>query len=862
MQLGQEAESRMKKYLLLLIVIAFSSTFYSCTTQKDAFANRAYHAINTKYNGYFNANESFEEGKAKVLNAHKDNFKEILPIYIYPNESSSKSIYPEMDKAIKKCSKVIQRHSMDFTGSELNKWIDESYLLIGKAYFYKQEYDEAKVVFRYIQKRYSKTNSFYPNTLWFARNYIHQEDYYEAGRLLEELEKDNRFPDEMKEELNATFAYFHLSQKNYERTISYLKDAIELCTKKKRQTRWMFILAQLYQKTNESLMADQYYKMVEERSLNYELTFYSQLNRAFAYDAEVGNSYEVKQTLLKMARDDKNIEYLDQIYYGLADIYLKEGDEEKGIQFLHLSTKASVNNNEQKGISFLKLGEIYFEKPEYSLAQLNYDSAVAFLPKDFENYENILALKNNLTKIVENILIINTEDSLQRLASMSEEERLSFIEDYIEAEKLRKEEEQREKERLEQERKESTEESGLDDPLAEGNTDWYFYNSSVLEYGRGEFKRLWGPRPNEDNWRRSDKSSQEMSFEELNKGNTGVSTAPDDDPEKYLAFLPLDSSSIIASHEKIQKALFDLGNIYKENMDDFPNAIKSFEELISRYDSSAYHLSSYYLLYRLWLAEQNSIKANHYKNIILSSYPESDYAQLILNPNYLQELEEAKKEAQKYYEKTYDYYTKGFYRQTHDNCIYAFNSYGDTPLLPKFKLLDALAIGGSSGKDSLINALTLVAANYSDTEEGKHARKLLGILATEKQDRAAVEDAPAYSSDPSSAHLFVVLFKTDEIQIERVKIELSNFNAAYFRLDRLKVQSLELEKGKSMFAIKQFSDSQKALSYQKAFEENTTKLKQTVEKRGDYFIITYDNYALLFKDKRVDLYLSWLEENF
>jgi len=849
------------KTLRFLLIFSIGLLALSCSTQKDKFLNRGYHAINTKYNGYFNANESFEEGRDKVLTSHKENYKKVLPIYIYPNESGAKSIFPNMDKAIKKCSRVIQRHSMDFSGVEVNKWIDDAYLLIGKSYFYKQEYDEARVVFKYVQKRYKKSNSFYPNSLWLVRNYVHSEDYYEANKLLEKLEKDKKMPLEMKEDFNATAAYYHMSQEDYEKAISYLKDAVELCKKKKRQTRWMFILAQLYQRTNESLMADELYKEVEKRSLNYELTFYSQLNRAFAYDAEVGNSYEVKETLLKMARDDKNIEYLDQIYYGLADIYLKEGNEERGVEFLELSTEKSVNNNEQKGMSFLKLGEIYFEKPEYTLAQLNYDSAAAFLPKEFENYDGILALKNNLTKIVDNLIIIDTQDSLQRLAGMSEEDRLEFIEDYIEEEKLRKEEEQREQERLEEERKNQSTAKGLDDPLAEGNTDWYFYNSTIMDYGRTEFTRIWGQRKNEDNWRRSDKSSQILSFEELNEGNTAVIGGANDDPEKYLGFLPLDSSSMQSSHALIQKALFDLGNIYKENMRDEVNAIKSFEELISRYDTSDFHLTSYYLLYRLWLNEQNSIKANKYKNIILKEYPNSDYAKLILNPNYLKDLAAQKAEADLFYEKTYGYYKRGFYQQTRSNCAEAYTNYPESPLIPKFKLLEALSQGRDAGKDSTIRALSVVATSYRDSEEGKYAVQIIQLLSSEKPEEESLK-IPEYKYDPGSAHVFAVVFKKGDIQAAKIKIELSNFNAAYFRMDRLKVQQLELDKETTMFTVKQFASPEKALSYMSAFEQNKTKLKQTAEKKQAFFPLSYDNYALFFKDKGVEAYQQWFEENY
>src|SRR5659263_269928 len=44
----------------------------------------------------------------------------------------------------------------------------------------------------------------------------------------------------------------------------------------------------------------------------------------------------------------------------------------------------------------------------------------------------------------------------------------------------------------------------------QGNIDqegkWYFYNQAALTFGRTEFRRRWGDRKLEDNWRRSNKT--------------------------------------------------------------------------------------------------------------------------------------------------------------------------------------------------------------------------------------------------------------------------------------------------------------------------------------------------------------------
>ncbi len=844
---------------ILLFASLLGGALLSCSTKKNTAVNRFYHDLNAKYNGYFNANESFKEGVASLESAHKDNYKKVLPIYFFGDEESSKSVFPAMDKAIKKCSKVIQRHSMDIGGNEYCKFIDDAYLLIGKSRFYKREYDEGKVTFNYIITRYRGTNSHLPAHFWLIRNHVEQENYYEAERLIDDLEREKSIPPQHLEDYHATVAHFFLRQGDFEHAIPDLEKAIEYCRKKRKQTRWMFILAQLYQETNESALAMAKYEEVEKRNLDYELTFYAQLNRAFAYDAEQVDGTGVKETLVRMSKDDKNIEYLDQIYYGLADVYLKEGDEEIAIDYLIQSTEASTTNTNQKGESFLRLAELYFEHPDYVAAQMNYDSAVTYLDKEREDFEQIMSLRNNLTSIVQNMTIIQTEDSLQRLAMMSEEDRNDFIIDYIERQKELKEEQEREREIAEELAQINRQQGAGQDPFAEASSEWYFYNSTILEYGRSEFSKTWGGRKNEDNWRRADKSSQDLSFEDLNEGNIGVSALADDDPDKYLEFLPLDSASMAASHARVQKAYYDLGVVYKEEMDDSKNAIQSFEGLVNRYDTSEYHLSTYYQLYRLHYNAMNDSKANYYKNLILNKYPETDYAKVLINPNYLNELAAQKGALDLYYEKTYGYYERRLYRQSILNCREADKLFVENSLKPKFDLILGLSLGYVYGRDSLVAGLNNVIRTHKNSEEKKYAESILAVLNRAPSEEE--EDLPDYVLDEGSAHLAIILMP-ENVSSDRTKLALANFNAAYFRLDALKIQALMLGKKNKLFSIKQFKNMEKAMAYHLAFEQNKTKLKFVHENKSEFFVISYDNYAKLFESQNVEHYLDFFEENY
>ncbi|HAS36886.1 MAG TPA: hypothetical protein DCS15_10405, partial [Flavobacteriales bacterium] len=156
---------RLKSKHITFLLIPLLALTWSCSTKKNAWINRNYHNVNAFYNGFFNGNESYEEGMYKLVSSHKENYKKVLPIFIHGNETSAKTVYPDMDKAIKKASKVIQRHSMDIRGVEYCKWIDDAYMLIGKAYFMKREYVEARTVFRYQTKRYPQSNTYYDGQL-------------------------------------------------------------------------------------------------------------------------------------------------------------------------------------------------------------------------------------------------------------------------------------------------------------------------------------------------------------------------------------------------------------------------------------------------------------------------------------------------------------------------------------------------------------------------------------------------------------------------------------------------------------------------------------------------------------------------
>ena len=361
--------------------------------------------------------------------SHVDKFDKIIPVFKYGTEEQARGVYAQMDRAIKKATTVIQKHSMFIRKKERCAWIDDCYLLMGKSHFYKQDYFLAVENFETILKEFKKEPIRHNAGVWLARSHIEMENYSDAKTVLNILESAEDLPGEMVAPFWATKADYYLKQDDLERAVDPLTKAIAASKKRRKKTRWMFILAQVHQKLGNLSQASELYGSVVKRNPKYEMAFNAKINRAKTYSS--GDSKSIRKELSKMLKDDKNIEFLDQIYYALANIDLKEGKVDYAIINFDNAVQSSTKNQRQKGLAYLSLGEIYFEKTSYQLAQAYYDSAATTLPKEYEDYEAVKNKKDNLADLVKYHQIVDTQDSLLTLAKMDTLELLEKIDGII-----------------------------------------------------------------------------------------------------------------------------------------------------------------------------------------------------------------------------------------------------------------------------------------------------------------------------------------------------------------------------------------------------------------------------------------------
>ena len=876
--------------------------FLSCSTEKDAWINKTYHNTTAHYNGYFNAGEIIKETMTDFELNREENYSEIIPLFIYANVEESKAFYSPMDTAVSKCETVIARNSMpklkvgQFKNVEWCKWIDDNWLVVGKAQFYKRDFEGALEKFSFIEKQYKSEPISHRAKLWRAKTLIELERYEEAFEVLEELkeveevlktQKEDELkkkaeakekakkassrskkrrkskkkkvkkeeeeipplPKKFERELLPVIADLYLHQRMYKEAKEALELSIEVTKKRKFKTRQLFILAQLLQKTGGE-GASEIYADVVKRNPVYDMAFQAKINRALAYSG--GDSKSIKSQLLKMLKDDKNIDYHDQIYYALGDIELRAGNRPQGIDYLERSVLVSKANKVQKSKSFLRLGKLYYLEKQYAKAQQYYDSTMSVLPKEHIEYESIAEKNVSLTELVKNLKVINEGDSLSALCKLSEKDLLKRIDDIIEQKKVEKEAEEERQKLIALQSRPST---GSGKPFS---GKFWAYDENLKGVGFNDFKSLWGERPLEENWRRSDKSSSGFDENEEEEAEIEEEFTAD----FYLKGLPCSDDNELKNIEKnIMNSLYNSGDIYKTKLKDDLEAKKSFKELIKRFLPEEKAVAGLYQLYLLSNGEERS----QYKNTLLTDFPNSEYARIIQDPNYKQKEDLANSQSADDYKKAYDLYVNKDYDKVIAISDKAVQLEKNAAFRCKYYYLKVVATGQKfANSDSLApleDALSDVVKHCKGDAVYAPSKALLDKLRNVQSVSDAQSGKSTYVYSSESKHFFVLVFPNKKGSVNKAKSKVSDFNKASFSTKNLSVKSSFVDQETQVIVTKSFKNKEEAMDYYVAFKVNKKQVKD-FNKDFDFFIITDTNFSSLYVDKDVQKYVAFFEKNY
>ncbi|MCC6372276.1 MAG: tetratricopeptide repeat protein [Bacteroidia bacterium] len=873
----------LNRIFLFLLPIGF---LLSCSTKKNTFVSRGYHNLTARYNGYYYSNEAISDGIYKIEKANKENFDRVLPVFIYPGADKAKSTFAEFDRAIKKSSLCIQKHAIkDGNGAEVpsaGRWIDNNWINIGVAHFYKREYFNGIESFEYVIRTYNKSKDKFDAMLWLIKSNNEIGSITASDPFLSLLKNEKNLPLHIKKELPAVEADYYLRRGQTSEAIARLMEATRNSTPllglpRKDRARYCFIIAQLLEQQKNYSRAMLYYrKTIALKPASYDMMFYSKIRVARLMDTK-GHSQKVKKDLLKMSREFKNTDYYDVIFYTLGELEEKDKNVPQALNYYKKSVQTSISNPNQKASSYLKLGEINFDLTNYEPAEAYYDSAVVTLPKDHPDYERILARKKTLEELVGYIRTISREDSLQRIARMSTADRERFVDNLIV--RLKEEEEKKQRE-LEAAKNAATNNGApgtlptLPGGMGGQSTSFYFYNPNTVALGISDFTKKWGNRKLEDNWRRSNKA---LSVEDPDGGNKVDSLNPAKNTklstvksrEFYMKDLPLNDSALTTSSNKMIKAYYMMGSIYKEELQNSKKTITSFEELNKRFPGNKYQLNTYYMLYRMYLAEKNEPKAEFYKNKLINEFPDSEFTLLIKNPSYAETISTQKSEAEKFYSETYVAYSAKNYNSSYKLASEGIAKYGKNDYLPKFEFIKAMSLGNLKGADSLEYALKLLVAKHPNSDITPLSNEILLSIKKQKNPElfktleVSKLDTDTFSVNLDSEH-FVVLFTPDDSKkTGDLKTNIGSFNGVYYGDKKFEINSNLFGKTNQMILVKTFANAKDAINYCDNLLADPDVFKGELKKEEvSIYPILAANMPLLYKTKNLEAYKAFYETKY
>lgn len=851
-----------------------------CSQEKDAFLNRSFHRLTARDNGWFNANEKLKEIITGIEDAHLDDYDHVLPLFIYGSDDQANAAKPGLEICIDKCSLVIERHSMDIGGEEKNSWIDDAWFVIAKSQFYKRNYYEADRGFTYITRRFKGQEREYPSHVWLARTAIQQEQYAKAQSALDKVRDAKKLPKSFDQgELSAVQAELYLKRGRVDDAIIHLEHSVSVTKQKRDRVRRAFILAQLYEQKNEQEKAIKQYAAVVKMNPPYELAFHAQIFQAMAFDR--GDSKALRQKLNRMLRDEKHVDHFDMIHYALAELDLKERDKPSAIEHLETSARVNTTDTKQKWKTFLKLADVYFEDRMYALAQPYYDSTSTLLMEEHPRFREVEIRAEVLGTLVEQLAIIELEDSLQMLAELDEKELEKRIRGFIR--ERERSEEDKERMELEAREREAMVPEGRAAPTVPGTPAgrgaWYFYDPQQISRGMAQFRKKWGTRPLEDNWRRKDKSGSALAESLEEEGEEALAQTERDkekgqeewrNPDFYTKDIPRDEAALEASNEKICSALYVSGMIYKEQLKDKDNATESFENLHSRFDQCRYTPEAFYQLYRIYLEKEEAENffsmdgkgSQYYADIILDRYPTSEFARLVRDPNVLQ-ADDARKAAEEFeYKEVYKQFRKYAYAAVISASDNVLANEPHNHFRPKYHLLRAMSVGGMRDVGLFRAALTEVVSSYPGMDEARAAQELLDILdrSAEQPGRPAPSSS-AYKSEQGQ-HYFAIIVPNAGNDINAIKGKLSDFNTTFFRQPGMQITNSFLDADHQVILLTFFDTKAKAMEFYSLFRGNRDVLAGINDKGHPAFAISPDNYSTLYKNKDVEGYAAFFSTNY
>jgi hypothetical protein len=718
------------KHLYKLLLFALTLTvLVACSRKKDSFVNRNYHAVTGEFNTLYNGEVAFDKGKASLAGTFNDNYWKVLPIermeskdeVILPGDSKD----PNFNRAEEKSVKMIQKHGMYIDGQEHNPQVDEAYILLGKTRYFDQRFVPALDAFNFILDRYPTSNNINKAKVWKAKTNIRlNNEEIAIGNLKKMLENDE-IDDEDIAEASASIAEAYLRMDSIPEALPFVKEASALVKNKELKGRYLYIKGQLYnelgEKDSANIAFDEVIALNRKTSRDYMINAYLAKARNFDYDKE--DKVVFLELLTELEENRENRPYLDKIYNQKGNYYLQTANVDTAVIFYNKSIRNVTKDKTLQSINYRTLAEINFDEALYKNAGAYYDSTLLNLDDKSRLFRRIKKKRENLDDVIKYEDIATINDSVLRVAGMSDDDKLSYFTEYTAKLKDQAIADSiafaKEKSKKGIKDNEFFKKKKTDDKTSSGP--FYFYNSSTAAYGKQEFRKTWGDRELADYWRIS--SQRKSGIEDKEVTTEDIASIADDvrfDPETYIAQIPTDQKVLDSLSSDRNFAYYQLGLIYKEKFKEYNLAANRLEKLLTLQPEERLVLPAKYNLYKIYGILENGSLEQQYKTDILNKHSDSRYAEILRNPSTQLATDESSPEFK--YNALYKKFEAQRYQDVIDTADEYITTYNGDEIVPKLELLKATALGKQEGYDAYKKALNYVSLNYPNDDEGKQAQ--------------------------------------------------------------------------------------------------------------------------------------------
>ena len=914
--------------LMLLCVIS------ACSIKKNTPTTRFYHAMTAHFNTLYNGEVAYLDGEEAQMKSHQDDYNRMLPMYISTNKTTAGVGKSNYETTITKCEKAIKLHSMKkrptvkpsqkkdekmkafLARKEFNPYMYHAWLMMAEAQFQKGEFIEAASTYNYIIRLYQAQPDIASIAkAKLARCYVALDWAYDAEDVINKMKRDS-IGREGQQELTNTMAAYQILIGQYEEAIPYLKNTIKNVKRKQKRTRLNYLLGQLYQQTGQNEEAYKAYAKVMRANPPYEMAFSARIAQTEVMPRDKFN--QMVSLLKRMAKSDKNKDYLDKVYYALGNIYMGVSDTTHCIYAWEKGVKDATKNGPDKAMLLLKLSNLYWEMEKYIDAARTYKACVGILDKEHEEYKETERRSKILTELEPHLSAVKLQDSLQALAKMPEAEYLAAIDRVIE--QLKKEEKEAEKKAAQNGTNANGQKPAANGQQPQNNKSiaantgtggnqqqgpWYFYNPTTMKRGIEEFQRRWGQRKNEDLWRISNKASyaaatgnNDMEFSQVEGGDDeslygslesdstlsadrAKKDSLENDPhhrEYYLKQIPFTEEQMEASNQILSDGLYNAGILEQEKLENWLLAEETMQRVLSDFPERDGIDNIYYHLFLLYGRLGDSEKADYYKALLLEQFAETKLAVLLANPNYEMIARDGKHVEDSVYAASYAAYQEDKYSEVEKNYQFSTENFPEGQNRARMMFIRAMSQLYGGERDSFLVTLKEVIQKYPKEEVTELANAIVKglnegrLLMDDRYDASSIwsrrtrqasgdstEVVPELKDDRYGNFVFVLAYPTNSLDENQLLFEVARYNFTSYMVRNFDIEIQE-KQGITMMCVKGFLSYDEVHSYAQTLYAD--KHMNTLLEGIRTLLISEDNLKLIGTEFSFDDYKAFYEETF